>query len=93
MKYYLRIFENKKFGFVVEGINKVIDTDIRITKSEYDEFFKLQAKGKQFKVKDNVEGSGGLFHYIEEISPTPITLPPDIEERITALEQLMMGVL
>ena len=72
-KYYVRIQEDK-FGFVVDGIHDILaDVDHAITNEDYDRFFELQSKGKQFRVKDVPTGEG-LFDLIEEYVPEP--LPP-----------------
>lgn len=93
MKYYLRIFENKEFGFVIEGVSRdILDTDIPISEDDYTKVFNLQSEGKQFKVKDTPTGDR-LFDYIEQFTPDPIILGPTPEERLAALEQLMLEVL
>ena len=61
--YYIRI-KNDKFGFVVDGIHEILETDIKITETEYIEFFKLQSEGKQFRVKDS--NGKTLFDILEE---------------------------
>ena len=71
--YYVRIRENK-FGFIVEGIHEIDETtDYAVTQEDYDRFFELQSKGKQFRVKDVPTGEG-LFDLIDEYVPEP--LPP-----------------
>ena len=92
-KYYLRI-EDNSFGFVLEGIHKILDTDIEITDEDYNSFFELQSQGKQFKLKKNPTGNS-LFDYIEEYIPEAIKEPQepgtdefmlDIEYRFSLLE-------
>ena len=92
-KYYFRI-ENDSFGFVVDGIHEILDTDIEITDEDYNRFFELQSQGKQFKIKENPTGTG-LFDYIEEYIPEAIKEPQepgvdkymlDIEYRVSLLE-------
>lgn len=63
-KYYFRI-EDNNFGFVLEGLHEIKDTDITITNEDYNEFFELQAKGKQFRLKETAMGEE-LFDYVEE---------------------------
>lgn len=64
--YYIRI-ENDNFGFIVDGIHEILETDIKISDEEYNKFFELQSQGKQFRVK-NVDGEG-LFGILEEYIP------------------------
>ena len=92
--YYLRIQE-QKFGFVVGGIHDILaDVDHAITNEDYDRFFELQSKGKQFRVKDVPTGEG-LFDLIEEYVPEVVETPyiVSLEERIEALETLMLEVI
>ena len=63
--YYLRI-NGDEFGFVLEKVHEIKENDISITKKEHSEFFRLQEKGKEFKLKKNPTGNG-LFDYIEEM--------------------------
>lgn len=79
-KYYLNI-EGSKFGFIVEGIHQIQETDIEITNEEYNEFFHLQSQGKQFKLKEIPTGIR-LFDYIEEYIPEvdEVTPEPGLEE-------------
>ena len=64
--YYIRI-ENEEFGFVVDGIHTILETDIKISDEDYNKFFELQSQGKQFRVKD-INGST-LFEILEEYIP------------------------
>ena len=92
--YYVRIQE-QKFGFIVKGIHDIDETiDHAVTQEEYDMFFKLQSEGKQFRVKEAPTGET-LFDLIEEYTPEPIEMPVTVslEERIEALETLMLEVL
>lgn len=92
--YYIRIQE-QKFGFIVEGIHDIDETiDHKITNEDYNAFFELQSKGKQFRVKEVPTGET-LFDLIEEYTPEPIEMPVTVslEERIEALETLMLEVL
>ena len=63
--YYLRI-NGDEFGFVLEKLHEIKESDISITKDDYLSFFRLQEKGKEFKVKNNPTGDE-LFDYIEEV--------------------------
>lgn len=80
--YYLRIEENN-FGFVLEGLHKIKETDISITNEDYNMFFDLQAKGKQFRLKE-VQTGEELFDYVEEYTPESVeeVQEPGIEEMI-----------
>lgn len=71
--YYLRI-ENDKFGFVVKGIHKILESDISITDNDYKTFLKRQEKGEQFKLKAESTGSL-LFDYIESFETEYEQLP------------------
>lgn len=92
-KYYLRV-DLDKFGFVVDGIHDIQETDIEITNEDYDIFFKLQSEGKQFRVKE-VKIGETLFDIIEEYIPEIDTTPqaPTQEERLLALEEAMLMLL
>lgn len=92
--YYIRIQE-QKFGFIVEGIHDIDETiDYKVTSEDYKTFFDLQSEGKQFRVKEAPTGET-LFDLIEEYTPEPIEVPVTVslEERIEALETLMLEVL
>ena len=92
--YYVRIQE-QKFGFIVEGIHDIDETiDHKVTSEDYKTFFDLQSEGKQFRVKEAPTGET-LFDLIEEYTPEPIEMPVTVslEERIEALETLMLEVL
>ena len=91
-KYYLRIEENS-FGFVVEGIHEIKETDIYITQEEYNKFFELQSEGKQFRLKEVPSGEG-LFDYLEEYVPEIVVdNTPNMEERMKALESVMIEMI
>lgn len=92
MKYYLRLSGSNDFGFIMEGIHELVKGDIPISESDYNKFFDLQSEGKQFKVKDTPTGDT-LFDYIEQFTPDHIIMGPTPEERLAALEQLMLEVL
>ena len=78
MEKYLRI-ENNSFGFVVKGVHEIASSDIVIVESDYNKFFELQNKGKQFRLKANPIGST-LFDYIEEYTLECIPCEPTEEE-------------
>lgn len=92
-KYYFRI-ENDSFGFVVDTIHEIKETDIEISIDDYDTFFEMQSQGKQFKLKNNPTGTG-LFDYLEKYTPEAIKEPQepgvdeymlDIEYRVSLIE-------
>jgi len=90
--YYLRI-EDNNFGFVLEEIHNIKETDIPITDEDYNKFFELQSKGKQFRLKEMPTGAG-LFDYVEEYIPEVIVDPtPSTEDRLRALEMALLEVL
>lgn len=87
---YLRI-EGENFGFLLEGLNEIKETDIKISNDDYITFFKNQTEGKCYKIKATPSGEG-LFSYIEEYTPV-INEMPNIESRIKALELALLEVL
>ena len=92
--YYIRIQE-QKFGFIVEGIHDIDETiDHKVTSEDYKTFFELQSEGKQFRVKEAPTGET-LFDLIEEYVPEPIEVlvTVSLEERVEALESVMLEVL
>ena len=91
-KYYLRIQDNN-YGFVLEEIHNIKETDIPIANKDYNKFFELQSKGKQFRIKEKPTGDA-LFDYIEEYIPeVVIDNTPSMEDRLKALEKAMLEVL
>lgn len=93
-KYFVRIQECN-FGFVVEGIHPIDESaDHAISNEDYDKFFELQSKGKQFRVKENPTGDA-LFDLVEEYIPEAVPAPVNIstEERLEALEMVMLELL
>lgn len=82
-KKYLRI-ENNNFVYVIEGIHEIKETDIEITNEEYNMFFELQSKGKQFRLKEMPKGNK-LFDYIEEYIPEVVE---EIKEQ--GIEELVL---
>lgn len=84
--YYIRI-ENEEFGFVVDDIHTILDTDIKINDEDYNRFFELQYQGKQFRLK-NPNGTT-LFEILEEYTPVleDIGTGVTIEDRVDKLEQ------
>lgn len=86
-KYYLRIEENS-FGFVLEGFHDIRESDILVSNEDYNNFFELQSKGKQFRLKEVPEDEAGLFGFVEEYEPETIEIPqePGIEDYVLDLE-------
>ncbi len=89
--YYLKIINNN-FGFIPEGEQEIKETDIVISGKDYDNFFKLQSEGKQFKLKERPTGRD-LFDYIEEYTPKKTIQESgqdefnlDIEYRLSKIE-------
>lgn len=74
--YYLRINEDNSFGFVVEGIHDILDTDIKITDEEYNDYFKNN-NGKNYRVK-NPTGTK-LLDIIEEYTKETVIKKSPIE--------------
>lgn len=81
--YYLRI-KDGAFSFVIEGIHEIIKTDVQISEEEYNDFFKLQSQGKQFKLDnyfernefkiEDIKQNGSLFDYLEEYESKKVEL-------------------
>lgn len=84
--YYIRI-ENDNFGFVVDDIHTILDTDIKISDEDYSRFFDLQYQGKQFRIKNPNRTT--LFEIVEEYTPIleDTTQEITLEDRIESLEQ------
>lgn len=95
MKHYIRIQEDK-FGFVTDDIHDIHpETDKEISQEEYDEFFRLQQEGKQFKLRKSIKDiADGLFNYLEETEPEriPVIIDP-LEERIKNLEVMLQKLI
>lgn len=94
IEYYLRI-EVEDFGFVVNTIHEIQETDIKITKEDYDRFFELQSSGKQFRLKEVPTSEDGLFGYVEEYTPISEDVTPtkgiedyliDLDARVCKIE-------
>lgn len=93
---YLRI-ENNSFGFVDDQIHAILETDIEITDLDYNNFFKEQSQGKQFRLKAEQPETGGLFDRIETFTPEPIEAPPSeadvLKEQVALLDGALNEVL
>lgn len=71
---YLRI-DNGVFGFVTDEVHEILEADVPITDDEYNEFFKNQSAGKQYKLKAVLDVGLGIFGYVEEFKPEPVQIP------------------
>ncbi len=69
MKYLRLLKDENDFGFILDGINTILDTDILISNEDYNYFFDQQAQGKQFRLKSNLPERGSLFDFVEEYVP------------------------
>lgn len=78
--YYIRI-ESGEFGFVVDDIHTILDTDIKISNEDYSRFFQLQSEGKQFRIKNKLGKT--LFEILEEYIPEI----ENVEQSITLEEK------
>lgn len=89
---YIRLIDDG-FGFVVDGIHKIMEQDKPISEENYNKFFEEQSLGKQFKIKDvNANSFEEIFEEIAiEVDNSP--KPPTEEERISALEEAMLMLL
>ena len=85
-QYYIRIYEDKTFGFVVDGIHDILENDIAISKEDYNTFFVNQSEGKYYRVKSRLAKTKGLFGCVEEYVPEVIPYTPTEEEQ-QALDQ------
>lgn len=83
---YLSIIENS-FGFKVDGIHEILETDVPISDEVYNRFFELQSQGEQFRIKDI---NGVTFEDIfEEViqEDTPLTPEEEISNLKAELKQ------
>ena len=70
--YYLNI-EDSVISFLTDEIHDISESDIPISLEDYDEFFKKQSDGVQFKLRDVIaEDAVGLFDYVEEVQADEI---------------------
>lgn len=94
-KYYLRI-EGDSFGFVTTENHEILETDIKITSEDYEEFFNLQTNGVEFKLRQEPIGNT-LFDYIEEYDSTQnISFTPNklemLEEQLLQQSEYMVDM-
>ena len=90
---YLRLFDENAFGFVFPGVFKILPTDYRVDQAEYDQFFKAQNQGEQFRLKAEQPETGGLFDRIETFTPEPIEVPPSEADILKEQVALLDGAL
>ena len=70
--YYLNI-ENGVFSFLTDEIHDISESDIPISSEDYEEFFKKQSDGVQFKQRDvNAKDAEGLNDYEKEVQADEI---------------------
>lgn len=89
---YLRINKDGSFCFPDSDIHTILNDDIEISRFEYEEFFRLQNMGKEFKLKEYSTGPL-LFDYVEEFVSDPINYGPTDGDRIKAIEMALLEVL
>jgi flagellar capping protein FliD len=81
---YLYVYTDN-FGFKDPKINEILEDDIEISEDIYNKFFKEQAKGKQFEIK-NITGE--TFEEIfQEVIPEPMEATPVEPNPIEKLQQ------
>lgn len=94
---YLRMFDENAFGFVFPGVFKILPTDHWVDQAEYDQFFKAQSQGEQFRLKAEQPETGGLFDRIETFTSEPIEVPPSeadiLKEQVALLDGALNEVL
>lgn len=73
--YFLRTIGDY-IGFVVDGIHTITKSDVPITDADYNKYFELERQGKMFRRRATPDTQSGLFGYIEEYVPEPISTQP-----------------
>jgi hypothetical protein len=69
---YLSLMENN-ITFKTPEIHEILEADVKISDEIYNQFFEMQSKGKQFKLK-NINGI--TFEEIfEEVILDPVQIP------------------
>lgn len=87
MKVYLRT-SNGRIEFITDDIHDIKETDIPVTKEDYELFFESQANGIQYKLRDMIPLSNdiSLFDTVEEFVSEPIAIEKtDVEIKIDNL--------
>ena len=88
--YYLNI-ENGVFSFLTDEIHDISESDIPISSEDYDEFFRRQSDGVQFKLRDEIpEDAKGLFDYVEEMPIVENVSCETLEDLRAEYETLML---
>ena len=88
--YYLNI-ENSVFSFLTDEIHDISESDIPISSEDYDEFFRRQSDGVQFKLRDEIpEDAKGLFDYVEEMPIVENVSHETLEDLRAEYETLML---
>lgn len=84
---YLRNIDGAP-GFVLDDDH--IKTDIEITDTDYEQYFVSEQQGKVFRMRATPDTQSGLFGYIEEYVPEPIsTQPSEVQELKMALAEML----
>lgn len=78
---YLRIL-NKRYGFIDEKDSDILETDIKISKEDYEIYFS-KIPSKNFKVKEIPETNIGLFGYLEEYEEINV-IEPSTQDKLNA---------
>ncbi len=86
---YLRI-NGDMFGFINDQIHKILETDIPISDEDYDEFFKIQSTGEQFRLKETRENPSSLFDCVETYQPEITESPATMSELSAQLQSLLL---
>ncbi|SEA16207.1 hypothetical protein SAMN04515656_104155 [Eubacterium aggregans] len=85
--YFLRT-AGDYIGFVVDGIHTITESDVPITDADYNKYFESERQGKVFRMRATPDTQSGLFGYIEEYVPEPIsTQPSEIQPLQLALAE------
>lgn len=83
------IIDGDNFGFDNKG-------EIPITDEEYREFFRLQSKGIQFRIKNST--ASGLFNILEQYEPTKnitndkLTLTEKLNQALNKIDELELRI-
>ena len=85
---YIHIYEDNMWSFLKE---KISENDIVVTDEEYKKFIENQKNGFEYTLK-NIDASS-INEAFELIKAHEDAKKPSIEQRVAALETLMMGVI
>jgi hypothetical protein len=77
------------YGFKHPDLHEIVESDVEISDEVYNNFFKQQTEGKQFRVKDI---NGKTFEDIFEEIPqtTPVYVPTEVEKQLADLTFTLM---